>query len=427
MMKPFFYLAIVAGLLLNFIPGFAQDKDSRFYETKANEAYKEKNFKAFLENISRAGELRPNHPRLIYNLAAAFSLDDQPEKAVAGLNRLAEMGLIFSPEKDEDFAAVKDSAEFKNILKKFEQNRKPLIKSSNALTVRQKGLVPESIAYDPKAKTFYLSSVFRRKIVRINPDGTVTDFAGEQNGLWSVMGIRIDAKRRHLWAATVAHPQMENFKKADEGLSGLFKFDLQTGKLLNKYILSNKEEKHWLGDLVINSKGDVFASDSISPAIYVLRHDQKNLEPFLKNDAFMSPQGLAFDTNEKRLFLADYGKGIFLIDLQTKKVSNLQPQFNSTLLGIDGLYFYKNSLIAVQNGVRPNRIIRFFLDKNSDKIEKSETVEANNPVFDEPTLGLIENKNFYFVANSQWNAIDEQGNLAAEDKLKEPVILKIKL
>ena len=219
-----------SSLLLNFIPGFAQDKDSRFYETKANEAYKEKNFKAFLENISRAGELRPNHPRLIYNLAAAFSLNDQPEKAVEGLNRLAEMGLIFSPEKDEDFAAIKDSAEFQNILKKFGQNRKPLIKSSNALTVRQKGLVPESIAYDPKGKTFYMSSVFRRKIVRINSDGTATDFAGEQNGLWSVMGIKIDAKRQHLWAVTAAHPQMANFKKEDEGLSGLFKFDLQHGK-----------------------------------------------------------------------------------------------------------------------------------------------------------------------------------------------------
>lgn len=33
----------------------------------------------------------------------------------------------------------------------------------------------------------------------------------------------------------------------------------------------------------------------------------------------------------------------------------------------------------------------------------------------------------YFIANSQWPLIDENGKLAAEDKLRDPVVLKIKL
>jgi hypothetical protein len=33
---------------------------------------------------------------------------------------------------------------------------------------------------------------------------------------------------------------------------------------------------------------------------------------------------------------------------------------------------------------------------------------------------------FYFIANSQWNLVDENGKLA-ENKLKEPVILRLKL
>ena len=34
---------------------------------------------------------------------------------------------------------------------------------------------------------------------------------------------------------------------------------------------------------------------------------------------------------------------------------------------------------------------------------------------------------FYFIANSQWPLVDENGKLAADDKLQDPVVLKINL
>ena len=60
-------------------------------------------------------------------------------------------------------------------------------------------------------------------------------------------------------------------------------------------------------------------------------------------------------------------------------------------------------------------------------IERLETIEANDPVFDEPTLGVLFKDSFYLIANSQWGMIDQKGQLAPPDKLKEPVVLKIKL
>ena len=59
---------------------------------------------------------------------------------------------------------------------------------------------------------------------------------------------------------------------------------------------------------MLNSKGDVFASDSITPGIYKLNRESDSLELFLANDAFVNPQGLAFSADEKRLFMADYLK-----------------------------------------------------------------------------------------------------------------------
>jgi hypothetical protein len=426
---------VVLICLCVFITSFAgdslaqdnQQKDGRYYESLARKAYQEKDYTSFLENMKVAAQMRPNHPRLMYNLAAAYALTGHQHEALQSLGKMTQMGLVFPADRDTDFDSIKSSPEFQTILKEIERNKSPVMSSIPAFTVHEKGFIPEGVAYDPVTKTFYLSSVYKRKIVSINRKGEAKDFATERDGLWSVMGMKVDAARHLLWVATAAHPQMSNYKEEDNGKSGLLKFDLRTGKLIRKYLLLKNPRPHWLGDLTINSRGDVFASDSISPAIYVIRHQTDELELFLEDAQFSSPQGLSFTQDEKHLYMADYAKGIFLIDLQTKKLVNLQPAPNITLLGLDGLYSYKGSLIGVQNGISPPRLVRLSLSGDLSRIERLETIEANNPLFDEPTLGVLVKDTFYLIANSQWGMIDEKGQLAPAEKLKEPVVLKIKL
>lgn len=404
-----------------------QQHDARYYETLAIKAYQSKDYAAFLENMKQAAALRPDHPRIVYNLSAAYALNGRKQEAVDGLTRLARMGLAYAAEKDDDFASIRDSREFADALALLQKNRSPVGVASQAFTVREKGLVPESVAYDPSTRSFYVSSVYRRKILRVAPNGKAEEFATERDGLWSVMGMKVDAARRELWVCTAAQPQMTNYVAAERGRSGVFKFDLRTGKLAGKYMLPDDSKQHWLGDLAINSRGDVYATDSLSPALYVLRRGADKFETVLEGEPFASPQGLDFSADEKRLFVADYAKGVFVVDLQTKKYATLAPAPDSTMLGIDGLYFYRGRLVAVQNGVNPNRVVQFFLSKDLSRVERFETAAANLPAFDEPTLGVVVRSDFYFVANSQWGTIDEQGKLAPPEKLKEPVVMKLKL
>lgn len=404
-----------------------QKHDGRFYETLAVKAYQAKDYAAFLENMKQAAQLRPNHPRLMYNLSAAYALNNRKDEAIEWLARVARMGLVYAAERDEDFASLKDSREFAEVVALFQKNRAPVGVAAQAFTVHEKGLVPESVAYDPVTKTFYLSSVYRRKILRVNPKGETTEFATEREGLWSVMGMKVDAARRTLWVCTAAQPQMTNYDARERGRSGLFKFDLTTGKLAGKYMLPADSKQHWLGDLAVNSRGDVYTTDSVTPALYVLRHDAPRLEAVLEGEPFVSPQGLDFTTDEKQLFVADYAKGVFRINLSTKSYTQIANAPDSTMLGIDGLYFRRGRLIAVQNGVNPPRVVRLNLSKDLSRVERFETVAANLPVFDEPTLGVLNGHDFYFIANSQWGALDDEGHLAPEEKLKEPVVLKLKL
>ena len=116
---------------------------------------------------------------------------------------------------------------------------------------------------------------------------------------------------------------MSNFDEQTDGVSVVFKFDLKTGKLIKKYVLPNTPQKHGFGDLVVSSRGDVYVTDSLTPAVYSIRADRDELELFLEDEAFASPQGLDFSPDERRLFVADYSRGLFAVDLASKKLTRL--------------------------------------------------------------------------------------------------------
>jgi hypothetical protein len=197
--------------------------------------------------------------------------------------------------------------------------------------------------------------------------------------------------------------------------------------LAKKYPVPDNGEKHWLGDLTLDSRGNVYASDSISPAIYAIRMEKDEIELFCAASPMINPQGLVLADEENKLLVADYLKGFFLIDLRTREVAPVSAPQNAAVNGSDGIYRVGNDIVAVQNGIKPNRVARLKFTKDWRAIEKVDVLEANNPLFDEPTLGVLVEDSFYFIANSQWGAIDEKGQLAPAEKLRDPIVLRIKL
>ncbi|MBK9165561.1 MAG: hypothetical protein IPM21_16950 [Acidobacteria bacterium] len=392
-------------------------------ERAAVKAYQSKNRAEFLMQIETANWNRPNHPRIIYNLAVAHALNGRLDDSLDGLERLNGMGLAYAFEKNEDLKPLFETERFKTLKARSDSNRMPINASTRALTIEDKTLIAESVAFDTKSKSWFAGSVHQRKIIKVGNDGSVQDFSSPSDGLWSVLGIKIDQKRNHLWAATSALPQMKGYTAELKGRSGLAKYDLRTGKLLKLYRLP-ASENHALGDLVLNNEGRVFATDSAAPTIYSIDPKTDQLSAFTTSDLFVSLQGLTFGSTEKVLYVADYSKGIFRIDVQSREITQMKPADQVTLLGIDGLYFYAGKLIAIQNGVNPNRVVAFVVADGA--ITSFKPLEANHSDFMEPTLGMVVGDEFYFVANSQWPLVSENAGLNM-DKLVSPVILKLNL
>jgi len=94
--------------------------------------------------------------------------------------------------------------------------------------------------------------------------------------------------------------------------------------------------------------------------------------------------------------------------------------------GIDGLYYYKNSLIAIHNGTKPYRIMQYFLNETGLNIESERVINRGGASLSEPTLGQVKDGYFYYLANSPWQAYDEEMNLDLS-KVKPIEIRRFKL
>ena len=75
--------------------------------------------------------------------------------------------------------------------------------------IQEQATPPGVVAFDPVDKTIYGGSIHKRKIIKINKKGVVSDFttAGQNMG-WAVfLDLRVDAKKRILWACSSSIPE----------------------------------------------------------------------------------------------------------------------------------------------------------------------------------------------------------------------------
>ena len=140
---------------------------------------------------------------------------------------------------------------------------------------------------------------------------------------------------------------------------------------------------------------------------------------------FTSPQGLVLDASGEHLYVADYVGGLFRVNVSDGEVLRVETPETLSPHGIDGLYRHGNSLIAIQNGIQPNRVTRFDLSDDGESVIDGDILAMNQPWFDDPNLGQVVDDRFVFIANSHWPQFDREGNLP--DGLEGPVILEVSL
>ena len=198
----------------------------------------------------------------------------------------------------------------------------------------------------------------------------------------------------------------------------MYSLALADGRPVSQALLAKSGEERIIGDVAAMADGSVFATDSAAPVIYAVAGAA--ITEWLRNENFVSLQGVTTTPDASHLIVADYVSGLHFIDRQTKALQTQSFAGGTTLLGIDGLYRYENTLIAVQNGINPQRIIAMSLDPSGLSVGRVQVLSANDPNIPEPSLGTIAGDKFCVVANAQWSRFKDDGTRASSAPL-DPV------
>ncbi|GAB3951454.1 hypothetical protein GCM10028805_31610 [Spirosoma harenae] len=282
--------------------------------------------------------------------------------------------------------------------------------SETVISGIEKDLIPEGIAVDSASGKIFLSSLKKNKIISTNIDGSNAANFIESNQHGYLAGFGMTIKGDTVYA-------LSNGLKKENNTSVLLLLNTRTKSLIEKYEI-NIPPYAYLNDLAISASNEIFITDSESNKIYRIKRPNKNLEVYLDTAEIPHSNGIAISDDNSKLYLASK-KGIRIVDIQTKKILN-QPNIESS--GIDGMKFYKNSLI----GIVEKGVYRFYLTNNGAEIESKKEIIPFDNTFKSPTTFTILGNSIYFIKNKQLDNFNDSTNEVIDKSKLESLILLTK-
>jgi hypothetical protein len=369
----------------------------------------EGNWPLYQATMQRVTALRPHAGNIRLELAAALAMQDNKSGGYEQLLQLKDQGYSFEVAKDRRFDNLHGTEVWTFLVDGFKQNGQPKGSGRVAMQLPAGDLLVEALAWDPERKSLLAGSVRSGVISRVDAEGNLTKFIepDAQNGLWGVFEMAVDAERDALWVASAAIPHVRHAKGADYGRVGVFQFKLSSGTFVSRALLPSDGRNHLLTGLAVAPDGQVYAADSQTRQIFKV--DGESLRSVVDNQRLSSIRGLTVSGDGKRLYFSDHELGLFGIELATGKPFEVKVGPTTSLFGIESLYWHDNSLIAVQNGTRPMRIVRLMLTPDGSGVNNAVPIDVAQPEFGQLTRGALAGNRVYVIANSQKGGYDSLG------------------
>ena len=228
-----------------------------------------------------------------------------------------------------------------------------------------------------------------------------------------VVGVHVDAPRNRLWFATWAPdsaPRADSTAEAPS-LTRLFLADLASGRVVKSWVPDGGRPGHLLNDFVITDDGALFITDTDEGSIYRLASPQDTLERFLRPDPvrFSATNGITSAPGGRVLYVA-FLQGIARVDVGSKSVALMPVPDTVSTASIDGLYWYRGSLMGVQGVPSLERVVQYSLSADGQRVTAGAVLERGHPIVIQPTTGTLVDSLFYYIANSQYGRLDNNTN-----------------
>jgi outer membrane protein assembly factor BamB len=215
-----------------------------------------------------------------------------------------------------------------------------------------------------------------------------------------------------------------HYTASDSGRSALLKLDLSTGALRARYSAPDSGA-HALGDIVVAPSGAVYVSDGLGSGVYALDSGSAALRTLVPRGVLVSPQTPVLSSDGATLLVPDYSIGIAAVRIATGAMRWVAHSDSLALTGIDGMYRVGNDIIAVQNGLEPNRITRLTLDASMRNVVRATTIARGAEARD-LNHATISRGWLYFIRRSGWERVGDDGTIVDAQKGEGPEIVRVR-
>lgn len=438
MKKSIFALALAAALVLSFTPVHAQwagnppDVQAKVNETinkasepaellaLANAARQRADFQTLTAAMVRLSALRPQSGDYIFGLATAYALAGKKSETYNNLLKLQKLGLSYPVDGNPDFKLVADTEVYRYIADALKANGNAFGGGKLRLTAQGKPALTESITYDQARQEFLLGDVAQGVVYRIKADGSKRVFitGDAKNGVAGVLGVLVDSKRNALWVASAELPQYARFNPERAGMSSLARFDLASGAFQARLEVPKEAGPRLLSHMAIAADGTLYIADGLNPAVYQVKAGGKTIEPLFSNPILSDLRAIALSPSGRILYVADLQMGLYGVDLVKKAGVTFAPPDTLNLGGITGMTTSADgSLLLVQAGTSPKRIMRLRMKNDGTELDKIEPLDAAQPALENPVGAVLVGKQLVTIANSQWTKFDREGKLLSGQTL----------
>lgn len=352
----------------------------------------------------RALEIAPRHPIVFERLAESEVRLGEYDSAVGHLETMARLGGTTTQIDEEPFTALMGHSGFADVVEKIRVNGAPQDPAEIFVVFEDKELSPEGLAWDSETGDLFTGSFLLRKIIRITPDGTVSDVGDSAtHGLGAVLGMWVDAPRRELWAAA-GSSSMEEMTHAAE----LVRYNIDTDELVARYPAPETDQVLLVNDVVVTPDGTAWLTESLVGGLFRVPPGGQSLELFVEFPQFGFANGIAASGDGKTIYVG-HAEGLTAIDAQTGALERVSPQGEFTLVSADGLNWDDGSLILVQN--QPslnNRVVVVELDSTGRRATAIRQLDIGLPPGLDPYTCAVADGVVYVTASPP---IDPEANL----------------
>ncbi len=344
----------------------------------------------------------------LFQLAHDYVYLGELDKGISILRKCIALKEGFDPEGDHVFSKLKNNHDYALMVSEV-QGEYPLVRNTRlAFTIPEQYLIPEGLAVDLRRHLFYVGSLYLGKIVRVAAPDSIVDFVdAAQYKLRSICGMKVGSSDGDLWANTCPY----------DGIgSELTHFDAR-GRMIEHFSVDTPSP-HLFNDLVLRQSEGIYLTDSLADQVFRFDRRSHAFTPLKFSRSLYYPNGIAISDDGKWLYVSD-AFGTLQYDFETHRSHEVQPGTYTTVSGFDGLYWYHNSLIGIQNSLGSPRVARFRLSDDGLRVTGGAILENRSDFVSSPTTGAVDGSRFYFMANTHIDNLRE-GKIVDEKQL-EPV------